>query len=447
MPPFQYLDGELMAERVRVADVADRFGTPLIVHSARSLARHHERIQSALTPIGASVHFAVDACPDLGVLRALAERGAGFYAGGGLHLERAWLAGASMQRVVLAGVGKSDEVLRAAVDGVYSPMFGLGTLVGDKPASYRGPVGLLSLDNPLELERLRRAASGLRVNCRAMIRVAIDPDGEGETKFGVSPDDVELFLSRHDPAGPVKIVGLHAHTPPGGRDAARIGRTASLLCELGLGLRARHEHIDTIDVGGGWAAVGLSRRVELPETYADAVSGATHRWVAEGGSVIVEPGRAISASAGILVTRVLDVKRLHGRDIAYCDAGLEERLRPSDAGGFRLAWPVSVDSGQEPPSDEDSRIDSRNMHWADLAGPTGRERDALARGRLLPKIESGDLIAVFGAGAYASRCVLTQSGRDGCARIIVDEYSARLTRAKGDGPASLRPELDTGSPA
>ncbi|MEM0983739.1 MAG: hypothetical protein AAGI17_07310 [Planctomycetota bacterium] len=446
MDALTYRDGELYVEQARLTDVAARHGTPAIVYSSEIITSNCDRMLKAFSPVDAALRVAIKSVGNAGVLRAAVKHGAGLCAIGGFELERAWLTGCDMFDVVLAGLGKTDEDLRAALDGLYSPLFAAGAVVRERPATYRGPVGLLVAESAQELERIERIADGLRINCRVLLRVNSDEAASAESKFGVSPE-AALELLSHDRNSRAAVVGLHTHVGPSIHDLGRMQIAVEGLVELFERLDSQaaargSQRFDTIDIGGGFAAIGLSKRVPTPEEYAAVLCPSLTNLARRGVRVLLEPGRAVFGSSAVLVTTVIDVKKGEDRAFAVCDAGINEKTRPAQTEGFRMAWPVVVPKGMEPPQSGDDRLDTEGLEWTDIVGPGGLDNDAIARGRLCPPVKPGDLIAVFGAGAYTREALTTSDERCTPAELLVEQYNVRQTRPRRTMLDALGPEAD-----
>lgn len=450
--PFSYRQGDLYCENVRAEDIAARFGTPCLVYSREALTRNAARFSAAFEALEPLVCFAVKACPNVGVVKTLASAGCGMCATSGSDFERAWLSGAKMGDVVFSGVDKTDDDLRAMLDGIYSPLFQAGMTVGGRPPYYRGPVGWVVAESEEELGRITTSAQGLRITARVAMRLALarpaEPAGKPlraqafESKFGTHPEGIiELFnLYRETPN--VRLAGLHVHLGTSVLEPARFAETAGRLVELVGRLEGEGHAVEMVDMGGGFAAMGVSQTSPGPEDYAEAISPVLKPLKERGVRIVLEPGRALTASAGVLLVRVRDSKPLEDRELLVADAGLSSRGRPRDVEGFRLVWPVSVDPDHEPPGEETERIDTHGMRWYDITGVGAWDDDAIARGRLIPRVQTGDVLAVFAAGAYAQRAMASDHAVPYPAEVMVDGLVPTLWRPKAGLFERLGGELD-----
>jgi len=448
MTAFTYRHGELYCENVPAADIAERHGTPTLVYSAAALRSGLRRFTEAFEPIGVAVAFAVRACPVTECLRVLAAEGAAMTAAGGTELERAWLSAAPFQNVTFAGVGKADLDIRAALDGLYSPIFQAGASVDGRPPYYRGPVGRLVAESEAELQRIAHIADNLRISCRVALR--IDPELEQEHditaeadatpppsgKFALPPSHA-LPLFEHYAGNPrVGLTGLHLHLGPGVVHPDRVERAARTLAETARRLEDAGHRIDFLNFGGGFPAVEGPHAV-APADYASILAPIVEPWIEHDARddqfqrrILVEPGRAIAAPAGHLLLGVRDVKPTEDRTVVIADAGLSPGRRPPSKEGLVIAWPARVSPDLEPPRRGVERLDTRGLRWTDIVGPAATDRDAIAEGRLMPPVEPGSVIGVSNAGAYARDTLAPLADHTDCAEVLVDGFKAKVIRPR-----------------
>src|SRR5690606_624466 len=170
MDHFNYRNGSLWCEDIPARDLAEQFGTPLYIYSRATLLEHYDRLVRAFRPAEPLICYSVKSCQNLAVCRTLVERGAGMDVVSGGELERAWLAGCDMQKVVYAGVGKTDPEIRAALAGAHRPFAGAVSPDGRHPED-RGPIGWFNIESEEEFENISRIAAGMNATCRAALRV------------------------------------------------------------------------------------------------------------------------------------------------------------------------------------------------------------------------------------------------------------------------------------
>ncbi len=386
-------EGSLHLAGVPLTTIADAVGTPAYLYNAGVIRRQYRALDQALGSLPHRVAYAVKANANLAVLRVLRDVGAGADIVSGGELARALAAGFEPGRIVFSGVGKSDEELTAAVEA---------------------GIGHVHLESPAELASLGRIVERLRRPMRVGIRV--NPDvtadthpyiatGQGGIKFGVPVDQVvALALGiRQHPLLTLDTIAMHIGSQlldpaPYAEGVRRLLEQVALLRAAGV------ETITTLDIGGG---LGIRYRDERPLTPA-ALASAVVPLVRETGlSIVMEPGRYLVGSAGVLLTTVLSRKHSGGKDLVIVDAGMNDLVRPSHYMAYHEMAEV------EPRSRPEAEVD--------VVGPVCETGDFLARDRTLPGLERGERIAVLGAGAYGFVMASNYNTRPRPAEVIVDE--------------------------
>ncbi|USN99216.1 MAG: hypothetical protein H6810_00620 [Phycisphaeraceae bacterium] len=450
MDSFHYQHGELFCETLPVEDIARRYGTPVIVYSAAALRENVKQVREAFSELDPAIRFPVSTLPSPGVLRTLAAEGCGMAAISGGELERAWLSKAPMNEVLFAGVGKSDDDIRAALDGIYSPLFQAGVTVDGRPPYYRGPTGWLVAESLEEIERFAVIAGSLRVNCRIAVRIntalEVPADetvlaADADSKFGVSRSLAVEAFRRFEYRQHVRLAGLASHVGQRSHDVATYTANIRRLLETAEEIRQTGHKIELIDVGGGLPSIGISRSTPPAAAYARAITPMFAPWRDAGTTIAIQPGRPVAASAGLLIVGVRDIKPAEDRRVVICDTGLNPAARPADVDGFRVVWPIATEPGLEPPREGVERLDTTGLDWYDLVGPSGRDNDLIGRSRLIPHVKPGARLAIFGAGADALATV--QRGNDHTlpAEVLVEGRTMRPLRPRAGLIEQLAPEL------
>ncbi len=387
MDYFSYKNGELHCEDVPARDIAAEMGTPCYVYSRATLIDHYDRMAKAFAALDPLICFSIKSCPNINICRLLGERGAGMDLVSGGELHRAMKAGVDPARCVYAGVGKSDEEIRE---------------------SLRAGVGWLNIESEEEFENVAAIAAEMGVNCRCALRINPDVDpkthrytstGKKETKFGVDIERAKAFFRDFGRDRNCQLRGLHLHigSPVYTVEpyVQAVEKALALMDELG---RDGYE-IEMLDLGGGFGADYESDQSPLAVDYAERIVPLLVDRVKKGLKIILEPGRAIVANAGILLLRVLYIKTSGEKTFAICDGGMNDLIRPSHYGAFHFIWPVSA----PPPFTPIKRSKEMNMAGLvsiDVVGPICESGDFLALDRPLPPLKRGDLVAVFTTGAY-----------------------------------------------
>ncbi|MFM9995992.1 MAG: diaminopimelate decarboxylase [Phycisphaerales bacterium] len=446
MDSFAYRGGVLHAEEVAARDLADRFGTPLFVYSRATLEGHYDRLAAAFAELRPLICYSIKSCPNIHVCRVLVERGSGMDVVSGGELERAWLAGCPMERVVYAGVGKTEPEIRAAMDGRWS-LLKAGRdgeterrrYAGHEPAATRGPIALFNIESEPEFEVVARIAKELGVVAHGALRINPDVDphthaytstGKKETKFGVDLARAVKFFERNGRDEWLRLDALHLHIGSPvyetGPYVEAIGKTLALIDDL----ERRGFPIRTLDVGGGFAADYETERSPRATDYAAAIVPLLRDRVARGLKIILEPGRQISANAGVLLARVQYVKEGgDGKRFIITDAGMHTLIRPALYGSFHFIWPAEVAPGLVPAR----RVETPDLPGlvpCDVVGPICESADFLAKGRMLPPVSRGHVLAVFGAGAYGMSMASRYNSHPLPAEVLVSGRDARVVRRR-----------------
>lgn len=407
MDHFTYHDGRLACEGVPMQAIAEQVGTPVYVYSRATLLEHYARIQKAFAAVSPLICYSVKSCGNLGVCRTLVQAGSGMDVVSGGEIHRALTAGCTPDRIVYAGVGKTDAEIRMAL---------------------KAGIGLFNVESEAEFENLARLAREENVRCRCALRVNPDVDprthrytstGNKETKFGVDIERAMAFFRAYGRDEFARVVGLHLHlgSPIYSVDpyVSGIGKALALRQQL----KAEGFEVDVLDIGGGFAADYTTGRSPTAADYAKAIVPLLEPAVRTGLSVILEPGRSIAANAGVLLTRVVYMKRSGDKTFAICDAGMNTLLRPSHYEAFHFIWPAHPRAGFVPAARQE-KPDMPGLVPMDVVGPLCETGDFLALDRMLPPMERGDLVAVFTAGAYGMSMASRYNSSPLPAEVLVD---------------------------
>jgi len=424
MDEFRYRDGRLYCEDVPAGRLAEEFGTPLYVYSTRTLVDHFTKVKAAFAPLDAQVCFSIKSCQNLAILRLLREHGAAFDVVSGGEIARALEAGAAPAGLVFAGVGKSDDEIRFALD--------------------QG-IGWFNVESEEELANIARIAASMGTTARCALRVNPDVDprthvytttGKRETKFGVDLDRARRVFRDFAKRDGVRLAGIHLHI--GSPVNTVEPYVQSITKGLGLidDLRREGLTIEAINLGGGYGAHYDGDEAPPASTYAEHIvphlAGRRLR-------VLVEPGRSITANAGILLTRTLYTKSSGDKDFVIVDAAVNDLLRPALYEAFHFAWPVEP-AGGAVPATRSADAATEGSRLVDIVGPVCESGDFLARERRLPPIRRGDLISVFSAGAYGFVMSSQYNSRPRAAEVLVDGNHAGLVRRRETYDDLVAPE-------
>jgi len=409
MDPFSYRDGELFAEELPVAQLAERFGTPLYLYSRDALETHYHAFDDAFGEHPHRVCYAVKANSNLAVLQVLAQAGAGFDIVSGGELERVLRAGGEPRNIVFSGVGKT---------------------AGEMADALKVGIHCFNVESAAELELLNLVAGELDRVAPIAIRVNPDVDaqthpyistGLKENKFGVDIQKAPALYQRAAELPHIKVLGIDCHI---GSQLTRLApfedaleRVLKLLGDLqALGIEIHH-----LDLGGG---LGVTYQDEAPPARSDYVQ-ALLKHIPGDLPVHIEPGRSIAANAGLFITQVLFLKPTEHRNFAVVDGAMNDLIRPSLYSAWQEIVPVT-------PHDADCR------DW-DIVGPVCETGDFLGKNRALA-LEAGDYLAVRSAGAYGFVMASNYNSRNRPAEVMVDGDQAFLVRARETVDEQLRLE-------
>jgi diaminopimelate decarboxylase len=387
---FSHHDGILHAEGVPITAIAEAVGTPFYCYSTATLSRHYQVFDAAFAGIDHAICYAMKANSNQAVLATLARLGAGADVVSEGELRRAIAAGIHPEKIMFSGVGKTETELDYALS--------LG-------------IRCFNVESEPELEILSRLASARGGTAPVSLRVNPDVDarthekiatGRKENKFGIPFSRARQVYAHAAGLAGIRIAGIDMHIGSQITDLQPFDDAFALLADLVRTLRADGHEIDHVDLGGG---LGIPYRDDidappLPDAYAAIVRKHMNEI---GCQVIFEPGRLIAGNAGILVTRVIYVKRGEDRDFVVVDAAMNDLVRPTLYGAYHRIGPVVETAG-------------RATITCDVVGPVCETGDYLARDIALAAPQPGELLAVYSAGAYGA----VQSGTYN-SRLLVPE--------------------------
>jgi len=400
MDSFDYHNGRLSAEAVDVSQLAAAHGTPLYVYSRATLERHWNAFDQALGEHPHLVCYAVKANANLAVLALLARLGSGFDIVSGGELARVLKAGGEPSRIVFSGVGKTVTEMEQALEA---------------------GIRCFNVESLAELRRLNTVAAGHGVTAPVSLRVNPDVDagthpyistGLKENKFGIGVESALGAYREAAQAANLRVEGIDCHIGSQLTDIAPFVDALDRILELVGRIEAQGIGIRHLDLGGG---LGVRYRDEQPPSPAQYLEPLLARVADSGKQVFIEPGRAIAANAGILVTEVQYLKESEDKSFAIVDAAMNDLLRPALYGAWQDIVPVI-------PRAQAARA-------FDVVGPVCETGDFLGKQRLLA-VEQGDLLAIRSAGAYGFAMSSNYNSRPRSAEVLVDGDNAHLVRRR-----------------
>lgn len=388
--------------RQQLAAVAAEAGTPAYVYDAAAIRAAYARLDRAFGSTPHAIHYALKANSALAIVRLVQALGSGADANSMGEVDVALRCGFRPDQIVFTGVGKrAEELERAATLGLLA----------------------INVESPGELDRLARVAADRGAVARVALRVNPDIDAESHphistglksNKFGV-PIEAAPGLFREIASRPsLRAVGVHVHIGSQITSLDPLTRAAQAAVSLAQSLRADGIDIEHIDFGGG---VGIAYDGGAAPDPAEYVARIVAAAGPSGVTLAIEPGRVLVGAAGVLLTRVVDVKHLPGaRRFVVLDAGMTELMRPALYGAHHRIEPLEPRPGTPEP--------------ADIVGPICESTDTFARDRLLPPVEVGDLIVIRDCGAYSAAMGSNYLRRPLPPEVLVDGDTRRITRRR-----------------
>ncbi len=394
-------NGELFCEESPIADLAERFGTPAYLYSQGAILNNYERLRDASASLPALICYSVKANSNLRILDLLRQAGAGFDVVSGGELKRALRVGAAPDTIVFSGVGKTQEEIDA------------GLAAG---------ILMFNVESAGELELIESRACALKKIGHISIRV--NPDVEADThpyistgqmihKFGVPKDEApELYrLAAHSPN--LQVQGVACHIGSQILDVEPYWKALDEILAITKQLAVEGICLKVLDLGGGF---GIPYSGESPLNLEKLTQGLQVRLREGSMKLILEPGRSLVGNAGVLVTRVLYVKRNHRKNFVVVDAGMNDLIRPTLYGSYHEIVPVQDRATEK--------------IQADVVGPICESGDFLAHDRDLPSVHPGELLAVLTAGAYGFVLSSNYNTRPRPVEILVTGAQAELIRPR-----------------
>ncbi len=399
---FQYKNNQLMAENLPVKQLAEQFGTPLYIYSKATLERHWHAFDNAFGEHPHLVCFAVKSNPNIAILNVMAKLGSGFDIVSQGELERVLAAGGDAAKVVFSGVAKSHQEIARALEV---------------------NIRCFNVESEAELLRINQIAGEMSKIAPISLRVNPDVDahthpyistGLKENKFGVSVEQAREVYKLAATLPNIKIVGMDCHIGSQLTELQPFLDAVDRLIVLMEQLKQDGIHLKHLDLGGGLGVTYTDEKPPHPTDYAKALWEKLSAFSEL--EIIVEPGRAITANAGILVTKVEYLKSNESRNFAIVDAGMNDMIRPALYQAYMNILEID-------------RTLAREEKMYDVVGPICETSDFLGKQRKLA-IAEGDYLAQRSAGAYGASMSSNYNSRPRTAEVMVDGDKAHLIRRR-----------------
>ena len=408
---FEYKNGRLYCEGVAIEAIAEKVGTPFYLYSYHTLVRHFTVFDKAFNGIPHLVCYSAKANSNLALLRLFVNLGGGVDVVSGGELYRAFKGGADPQKVVFSGVGKRvDEIEYALKMGIL----------------------MFNIESSQELQVINEVAG--RIGKKANVAIRVNPDidpkthpyistGLKQNKFGIDILRAQMAYRLASQLPYLKIVGIDCHIGSQLIEVGPIIEALRKLKQLVENLRKEEMEIHYLDLGGG---LGITYEDEEPPHPMEYASNILEEIKGFGCTLILEPGRVIVGNAGILVSKVLYTKENEEKRFVIVDAGMNDLVRPSYYGSYHQILPVKEETREE--------------IVADVVGPICESSDFLAKGRKMPKVNPGELIAVMSAGAYGFSMSTNYNSRPRVAEVIVRDDQMFVIRRRENYEDLIRGE-------
>ena len=428
MHSFHYQDNQLACESVPLQDLAESYGTPLYVYSSHTVTDHFRRLDGALGELDHEICYAVKANSNLAIIRLLAAQDSGFDIVSGGELYLVIQAGGDPGKCTFAGVGKTqDEIAYALHSGICS----------------------FNVESESELRTIDTVARSMDRKAPVALRVNPDVDphthhyistGKSENKFGISIDRIKEAYELAASLPCLDIRGLQMHIGSQITEPEPFAQAVAKVLPLAEELKRRFS-LEFISIGGGigivyrgslesgdavWWRESEARHALTIEQYVQAIAPSLRRLNLR---VLLEPGRFLVGNAGVLLTRVLYVKRTLQKTFVIVDAGMNDLIRPALYEGYHEIVPVRHQPGV-------------GTEVVDVVGPVCESGDFFAQGRDVARVAEGDLLALMSAGAYGFSMASTYNSRPLPAEVLVSGAEHRLIRRRQNYADLIAAELE-----
>ncbi|TAN62412.1 diaminopimelate decarboxylase [bacterium] len=405
MHDFKYKNNRMFCEGVDIADIAKKVSTPFYLYSYSTLLGHYQKLVSAFRLKRPLICYSMKANSNLALCRALVKKGCGLDIVSGGELYKALLAGCPPKKIVYASVGKTEEEIRQAV---------------------AKEILFFNVESASELELINKVAKDIGKNASVSLR--INPDVEPKThayittgkltnKFGLDLDTARQILRHKDKFSHLKFKGLHIHIGSQIIDAKPYAQALKKILAFIDKLKKDGIGIECLNIGGGLGIIYNEERPQTAKEFASQVLPALRKTSLK---IILEPGRFIVGNAGILVTKVLYLKKTPLKNFVIVDAGMNDLIRPSLYGAYHEILPLN----RKP------ETGNRKPEKVDVVGPICESGDFFAKDRQLPKVKEGDLLAIMSAGAYGFSMASNYNCRLKAAEVMVKGNSFYMARKR-----------------
>ncbi|MGM0441435.1 MAG: diaminopimelate decarboxylase [Elusimicrobiota bacterium] len=397
---LEYRNDKLFLEDVDLESLVEEYGSPLYVYSADTLKNNIRSYREAFEDISHMICYAVKANYNGNILKIMSEEGAGADVVSGGELYMAIRAGISPEKIVFAGVGKSEQEIKTAI---------------------KNNIYMINVESEQELEKVNKIALGEGKSAKISLRINPDIDpkthpkiatGLEESKFGISGQDAVKVYKKADRLEGIAVRGVHLHIGSQITDLSPFELSAKAAVEFADKLKAEGIELDCLDIGGG---LGISYEDQDVPSPRDMARILKKYFKDRSEKLILEPGRSLVGNAGFLLTKINYVKKREQKNFVVVDAGFNDFLRPALYGAFHEIRPVEK-TGEK--------------LTADVVGPVCETGDYIALERELSGVKQGNTLAVLDAGAYGFSMSSNYNSRPRAGELLIEDGSPRLIRRR-----------------
>lgn len=414
MHHFKFKKEQLYCENLKVYDLAQKFGTPLYLYSAKTIEDHFLKLKKAFSAINPLICYSVKANSNLSILKLLISKGAGLDIVSGGELYRAKKVKCPPKRIVYASVGKSDKEIKEAIS--------YGIL-------------MFNVESLAELKRINKIAGQLKRKIDLALR--FNPDisisthkyittGKRENKFGMDEAVIKEIYSNQSVYSNVNVKGIHIHIGSQITESAPFIKTIQKVKHLIKCLEKKDNKVSYLNIGGGLGIVYDKEKPQTAQEFADKVLPLFRDLSLK---IILEPGRFIVGNAGILVTKVLYLKEAASKRFIIVDAAMNDLIRPSLYGAYHNIVPLVIRKNK-----------NKSLKVADIVGPICESGDFLGKNRKIA-VEEKDYLAVMGTGAYGFTMSSNYNSRLKAAEVLVKNNRPYLIGKREDYQDLIKREL------
>jgi len=402
MQKLNYQKNQLHIESVDLAAIAEQYGTPCYVYSQQALEHNWQEFEQAFGDRLHQICYAVKANANLAILNFFAQKNSGFDIVSVGELERVLLAKGDPKKIIFSGVAKLErEILRAIEVGV----------------------GCFNIESESELIRLHEIA--IRIKKIVNIALRINPNIDAKThpyiatglkdnKFGIDSEDALALCQKIQKDLPYcKLIGIGCHIGSQLTELNPFLEAIDKVLELVNLLKKENIILEHIDMGGG---LGVCYHQETPPSIRDYITALCQKLASYSLEIIIEPGRALVANTGVLLTRIEYLKHTRHKNFAIVDAGMNDLLRPALYDAWHSIIPVTLDPA----------IEEKNY---DIVGPVCESSDFLGKNRMLA-VKTGDLLVIDTVGAYGACMSSNYNARPRAAEVMVNHNKTYLIRRR-----------------